>query len=74
MQAKLLAQFCRLSTAKKLQLFGIRILSYIHRMVCLSLISIGDPGASEAGNVLNIYVLCVLIYADKYFGNFKPIY
>lgn len=51
-QAELLEQFCGPLIAKKLQLFGIHILSYIHRTIHLSLISIGDPGASEPGNVL----------------------
>lgn len=46
---ELLAQFCSLLTAKKWQLFGLLVLYY--RTVHLSLISIGDPGVSEAGNV-----------------------
>lgn len=52
LQAELFAQFCRLSAAKKLQLFGINILSYTHRTIHLSLISVSNPGVSEAGNVL----------------------
>lgn len=36
---------------EELQLFGILELSCIHCTVHLSLTSLGDPGASEAGNV-----------------------
>lgn len=59
-QEELLAHFCRLSVAKKLQLFEVLILSYICRTINLSPISVGTHG-------VNIYILCVLIfvYADR---------
>lgn len=60
MDEELLAQFCRLSAAKKLQLFELLLLSCIYRTIDLSPISVGNPG-------VNIYMLCVLIfvYADR---------
>lgn len=57
-QAEILAQSCRLLAVRKFQLFGILMLSYIHMTIHMLLVSVGNPGVSEARNML-IFICCV---------------